>query len=160
MATEFFAKIGDIKGESQDDKHKDEIEIVRWSWGMSHDSSPLAGGGGASGKARFADFVFTHAFDKASPVLMKACVTGEHLKAVTITGRKAGQGPQDYLVVILSDVIITSVTPSGSPEDSGTAETVSLQYAKVDVDYKAQKPDGSLDAGTRFKYDLKTNKEG
>jgi type VI secretion system secreted protein Hcp len=35
---------------------------------------------------------------------------------------------------------------------------VSLAFAKVDLQYKAQKPDGSLDAGVHFKYDLKANK--
>ena len=39
-------------------------------------------------------------------------------------------------------------------------ESVSLAFAKVDLEYKPQKPDGSLDAGIHFKYDIKGNKEG
>ena len=34
-ATDIFAKIGDIKGESADDKHRDEIEVLAWSWGLT-----------------------------------------------------------------------------------------------------------------------------
>ena len=29
MASDIFAKLGDIKGESIDDKHKDEIEVLK-----------------------------------------------------------------------------------------------------------------------------------
>jgi type VI secretion system secreted protein Hcp len=28
MAMDIFAKLGDIKGESTDDKHKDEVEVL------------------------------------------------------------------------------------------------------------------------------------
>ena len=58
----------------------------------------------------------------------------------------------------MSDVIITSVTQGDSPD--GGAESVSLVFAKVDLEYRPQKADGSLDAGIHFKYDLKTNKAG
>ena len=72
------------------------------------------GGGGGEGKASFNDFNFTHHVDKASPVLLKACATGEHIKEATITVRKAGKGQQEYLIIKMNDVIITSVNPSGS----------------------------------------------
>ena len=74
--------------------------------------------------------------------------------------RKAGKGQLDYLVVKLSDVLITSVAMSVSVDDPTTAESVSLQAAKVDLEYKSQKADGSLDAGLHFKYDIKANKVG
>ena len=90
MASDIFAKIGDIKGESPDDKHKGEIELLSWSWGVTQSGTMAHGGGGGEGKANFNDFNFTHHIDKASPVLMKACATGEHIKEATITVRKAG----------------------------------------------------------------------
>ena len=110
MASDIFAKIGDIKGESLDDKHKDEIEVLSWSWGVTNAGTRRGGGGGGAGKASFHDLSFTHNIDKASPVLMQACATGEHLKEATITHRKAGKGQQEFLIVKMSDVIITSVT--------------------------------------------------
>ena len=66
-----------------------------------------SGGGGGSGKANFNDFNFTHHIDKASPVLMKACATGEHIKEATITVRKAGKGQQEFLIIKMNDVLIT-----------------------------------------------------
>jgi type VI secretion system secreted protein Hcp len=160
MASDIFAKIGDIKGESLDNKHKDEVEVLSWSWGVSHSGSIAHGGGGGTGKASFNDFSFTHHIDKASPVLMKACATGEHIKEATITARKAGKGQQEYLIIKLNDIIITSVNPSGSGDVAATAENVVLRFAKVDLEYKPVKADGSLGAGLHFKYDVKTHKEG
>lgn len=159
MASDIFAKIGDIKGESLDDKHKDEIEVLSFSWGVTNSAVISGGGGGGAGKATFHDLSIVHNLDKASPLLLKACATGAHIKDATITHRKAGKGQQEYLIVKLNDVIITGVTHGGAAGQP-ISENVTLAFAKVDLEYKAQKPDGSLDAGIHFKYDLKSNKEG
>jgi type VI secretion system secreted protein Hcp len=158
MASDIFAKLGDIKGESLDDKHKDEIEVLSYSWGVTNAGSMAHGTGGGEGKASFHDLSFVHNIDKASPVLMQACATGTHLKEATITHRKSGKGQHEYLVVKMNDVIITGVTHGGGTD--GHQENVSLAFAKVNVEYKPQKADGSLDAGIHFKYDLKAQKEG
>ena len=109
MASDIFAKIGDIKGESLDAKHKDEIEVLSFSWGVTNGGGSPAGGGGGAGKATFQDLSIVHAIDKASPKLLSACATGVHLKDATITHRKAGKGQQEYLIVKMNDVIITGV---------------------------------------------------
>jgi len=159
MASDIFAKLGDIKGESIDDKHKDEIEVLSFSWGVANPGSMIAGGGGGAGKATFQDLTIVHHIDKASPLLMKACATGAHLKEATITHRKAGRAQQEFLIIKMNDVIVTSVIHSGTT-DQPASESVSLAFAKVDLQYKANKHDGSLDAGIHFKYDLKANKIG
>jgi len=158
MAVDVFLKLGTIKGESKDSKHEGEIDILSWSWGISQTGSVGKGGGGGAGKANFSDLNIMHALDKASPVLMKACATGEHIADATLVARKAGKGQQEYLIVKMNDILITSVQPSGSSEEP--MESVSMQCAKVDLEYKPQKPDGSLDAGLHFKYDIVANKEG
>ena len=159
MAPDIFAKIGSIKGESLDAKHKDEVEVLSWSWGVSQTGGTGPGGAGGTGKASFTDFHLTHQIDKASPLLMAACATGAHITDATITARKAGKGQQEFLIIRMNDILITSVQPSLSDGQVG-AESVSLQPAKVDLEYRPQKPDGSLDAGVHFKYDIKLNKEG
>jgi type VI secretion system secreted protein Hcp len=157
MASDIFAKLGDIKGESLDSKHKDEIEVLSYSWGVTNAGSMAHGSGGGEGKATFHDLSFVHKIDKASPVLMQACATGVHIKEATITHRKAGKEQHEYMIVKLNDVIVTGVTHGGSGD--GHSENVSLSFAKVAVEYKPQKADGSLDAGIHFKYDLKAQKE-
>lgn len=158
MAVDVFLKLGDIKGESKDSKHAGEIDVLSWSWGVSQTGSMAYGGGGGAGKASFADLSFMHTVDSSSPVLMTKCATGEHIKEGTLVARKAGKGQQEYLIIKMNDILITSVQPSGSNEHP--VESVSLQYAKVNLEYKPQKPDGSLDAGIHFKYNVKENKEG
>src|SRR6478736_5966474 len=130
MATSMFARIGAIKGESRDAKHKDEIEVLSWSWGLSQSGTAGQGGGGGAGKTSFHDFSFTHHVDKASPSLMKACATGEHIKDATITLRKAGKGQQEYLVIKMTDVLVTSVSTSVSVEADAAIEGVALAFAK------------------------------
>jgi type VI secretion system secreted protein Hcp len=160
MAQDIFLKLGDVKGESHDDKHKDEIDVLSWSFGVSQAGSGHAGGGHGVGKASFQDLQFMHQYDKASPTLMKICATGEHIKKGVLIQRKAGKGQQEFMVVTMEDVLVSSVQPSGSGGDGQTLEAVSLNFAKIEIEYKPQKPDGSLDAGVKFKYDLKANKEG
>ena len=113
------------------------------------------GGGGGEGKASFHDFNFTHHVDKASPVLMKACATGEHIKEATITRAQGRQGPAG--VPDHQDERrhrhqrrAGRLRRRRAPSESGR-----LQFAKVDLEYKPQKADGSLDAGLHFKYDIK-----
>ena len=159
MATDIFAKIGDIKGESVDAKHKDEIEVLSFSWGVANSGSETPGGGGGAGKATFQDLSIVHGIDKATPALLKACATGLHIKDATITHRKAGTGQQEYLIIRLNDVTITAVSHAGA-EDQPYAESVSLKFAKVDLEYKPQRPDGTLDEGLHFKFELKANKVG
>ena len=157
MAGDIFAKIGDIKGESQDPRHRDEIEVLSWSWGVMQSVAPATRTGGGSGKATFLDLTFVHKLDKASPILFKTCATGTHMPEAVLTVRKAGGGQQEYLVVKMSEVVITGVqtSVSGGPDLS---ETVSLTFAKVELEYRPLKPDGSLDVGVVFKYDLKQNR--
>jgi type VI secretion system secreted protein Hcp len=160
MASDIFAKIGDIKGESADDKHKDEIEVLSFSWGVTNSATIGGGGGGGGvGRATFHDLSFTHTIDKASPRLLQACATGTHLKEATITHRKAGKGQQEFLVIKMNDIIITGVS-LGDSSAGGTSENVTLAFAKVDLEYKPQRPDGSLDQGIHFKFDIKANKDG
>ena len=157
MAFDIFAKLGDIKGESLDAKHKDEIEVLSYSWGLSNSAPAVPGGGGGAGKATFQNISIVHHVDKASPSLLQACATGLHLKEATITHRKAGKTPQEYLIVKMNDVLVTGVAHAG-PNDQPLSETVTLSFAKVDFDYRAQKPDGSSDVEQHFKFDLQTNK--
>ena len=159
MAERWFLKIDGIVGESPDANHKDEIDVVSWSWGVSQ-SGTFGHGGGGAGKASFTDFNFTHHVDKASPLLMKACATGERLEDATITVRKAGKGQQEYLIITMSDLLVTSVSTSAAAVGDAPLEGVVLTFAKVDLEYKPQRPDGALDVALHFRYDVKAQKEG
>jgi type VI secretion system secreted protein Hcp len=159
MATDIFAKIGDIKGESTDIKHKDEVEVLSWSWGMTQSEGGSPGGGGRAGRTSFSDFQFTHRIDRSSPLLMSACATGRHIKDAIVSNRKGGKGQQDYLIIKMNDILVTSVQPAVTTTGD-SVESVSLKLARVDLEYRPQRPDGSADAGVFFKFDIRNNKEG
>ncbi len=158
-AVDYFIKFDGIKGESADAKHKDEIDVESWSWGETHAGAATSGGGGGAGKVSMQDFHFVMRLNRASPGLMKACATGEHIKTATLAGRKAGKGQQDYLTFKFHDVLVSSVQTGGS-EDTDVLPTdqVSFNFAKLEVEYKPQKADGSLGSAVQFRYDLKANK--
>jgi len=159
MASDIFAKIGDIKGESVDVKHPGEIEVLSFSWGVTNTGTIGSGGGGGAGRATFKDLSIVHNVDKATPRLLEACATGVHLKDATITERKAGKGQQEYLIIKMNDVIVTGVALSDTSVEAGS-ETVSLAFANVDLQYRPLKADGSLDVGIHFKFDIQAHKGG
>ena len=153
---DMFMMIVSILGESTDRQHVDEIEVLSYSWGVTQTGSGIGGGGGGAGKAIFDDLIFSHKVDKASPKLLVSSASGEHLKKTVLTVRKAGGVDQpDYLKITLEDVLISSVKQNGSG-DSPT-ETVSLNFGKIEIEYKPQKPDGTLDAPVKGGWDLKAN---
>jgi type VI secretion system secreted protein Hcp len=160
MAVDYFLKLDGIEGESTDNKHAKEIDLEAWSWGESQTGSSVpGGGGGGAGKVSMQDFSFVMKFNKASPKLMLACATGKHIKSARLAVRRAGQGQQDYLTFTFLDVLVSSYQTGGA-EASGLTpvDQVSLRYAKIEVEYKTQKPDGTLIVAGQFKFDLKQNK--
>src|SRR6267378_4032700 len=113
MAADMFLKLDDIKGEARDATHKDEIQVVNWSWGMNQSGSMHTGTGGGSGKVKVNDLTFTKHVDKSSPNLIMACCTGRHFKESTLTIRKAGDKPLEYLKIKMKDVLVSFVSTGG-----------------------------------------------
>jgi type VI secretion system secreted protein Hcp len=158
-AVDYFIKLDGIKGESADAKHKDEIDVESWSFGETNTAgSSGGGGGGGAGKVSMQDFHFTMHLNRASPALMKACATGQHIKEATLSARRAGKGQQEYLTFKFRDVLVSSFQSTGTEELAAPTDSVSLAFAKIEVEYKPQKSDGSLGSPVAFRYDLKANK--
>jgi len=155
----YFLKIDGIEGESQDNTHKGEIEIETWSWSENQTDRSSNGGGGGAGKIQMQDFQFTMRMNKASPKLLLACASGEHLKKATLTGRIAGKEAQEFLQIGFTDIVVsffqTGVSSGGSllPEDH-----VSLHFSTIQYQYRARKADGSLDNLIQVGWDLKQNR--
>ena len=91
-ASDIFIKIANIDGESKDAKHKDEIEVLSWSWGLI---GPTRNSPGVPqrpvGPARDAcaqEIFLTKNVDAASPLLMANAALGTTLKDATLALRK------------------------------------------------------------------------
>lgn len=156
---DYFLKIDGIDGESPDEKHKNELQIMSWSWGESNSGSHVQGGGGGAGKVSMQDVHFTTSMNKATPKLMLACATGQHIKNAKLTCRKAGGNQEEYLVITFSDLLVSSYQTGGSGGDVTPVDQFSLNYTKIEFEYKPQKADGTLDAPVKAGYDLKANKK-
>ena len=159
MAIDYFMRIDGVSGESLDSKHKGEIEVESWSWGESNPAQPGGGGGGAAGKVQMQDLVFTTRFSKASPQLILACASGKHFKDAVLTARKAGKGQQEFLTFSLSDVLVSTYQTGGAGGDVLPGDAVSLNFSKIQVEYKPQNPDGSLGSSIKAGWDVKQNKQ-
>jgi type VI secretion system secreted protein Hcp len=120
MAVDFYLKIDSIDGESQDSKHKNEIEILSWSWGATNRGTAATGGGMGQGKVAMRDIFFVKGIDKASAKLMLACASGQHIKSAVLVCRKAGKEQQEYLKLTFSDVLVSSYQQGPGSQPSGT----------------------------------------
>jgi type VI secretion system secreted protein Hcp len=160
VAVDYFLKIDGVPGESADSKHKGEIQLESFSWAEASPggAGPGGGGGGGAGKVQMQDLVVSMVVSKASPKLMLACATGKHYKEAVLTARKAGKTQQEFLVFKFKDVVVTSYQIGGSDLSDAPMDQASLGFSTIQMEYKPQKSDGSLDAPVKAGWDLKQNK--
>jgi len=160
MAADIFLKIADIKGESRDDKHKDEIEVLSWSWGMTQSGTIHGGGSAGSGKANVQDLMITKHVDRSTPILLKTCLSGAHLKDATLTVRRnTGGKALEYVKIKMKGAVISSINASGSGPDERASEQLGINFAQVEFEYVPAKPDGSAEPGVLATWDLNKNTE-
>jgi type VI secretion system secreted protein Hcp len=155
---DYFLKVDGVEGEAQDSKHKNEIDVESWSWGQVNRGESSDRGGSGAGKVAMQDFHFVMKVNKATPKLMQHCATGQHIKEATLTCRKAGKEQQEYLKIKLSDLIVSSYQTGGSNADVVPVDQISLNFSKIEYEYKEQKPDGTLGGTTKAGYDMKHQK--
>lgn len=154
---DIFLKINGIAGESRDVAHNGQIEVISWRWKMAQQSPMMSGSGGGAAKATINDLQFIHEIDRASPNLMRYCLTGRHIPEAILTVRKAGGMPLDFLKITMGDVVITSVEPIVF--DNNYNEHVSLSFARVKEEYKVQGDLGTTAGTVTASFDIKENLE-
>jgi type VI secretion system secreted protein Hcp len=97
--------------------------------------------------------------NKATPVLMLSCASGKHIPTTVLSCRKAGTEQQEYLKITMSDLLISSYQTGGSSGDVIPIDTISLNFSKIEYEYKEQKPDGSLGGPVKAGWDVKKNEK-
>ena len=162
-AVDYFLQIAGVEGESTDAKHKGWIDVDSWSWGESRPAPPPPTGGAGNagaGRVQVQDLHFVTRVSKASPKLFLACATGQHFKEARLVGRKAGKDQQEFLTWTFSDLLVTGYQTGGAEGgDVLPGDQVSVNFAKLKVEYRAQKADGTLAAPVSAGFDVKTNKQ-
>lgn len=158
MAVDMFLKLDDVKGESRDSKHKDEIEVLAWSWGMTQNGTMHIGTGGGAGKVNIQDISITKYIDKSTPNLALYCCNGKHFKEGVLVVRKAGEKPVEYLKITMKEILVSSVSTGGSGGEDRLTENISLNFASFKTEYVPQKPDGSADATITASWHIAENR--
>jgi len=157
VAERWFLELDGIAGESTVVGHEGELDVVAWSWGVTHAGAPPAGGGAGAGKATFQDLLVTTRISKASPPLFLACATGRHLRTAKLSGVRDSGGPaRDVLRYELDDVTVTSVQ-HGDNEESMPTERLALRYSKLRVTYVPQTATGAPGPAVTAGFDVKAN---
>jgi type VI secretion system secreted protein Hcp len=152
-SVDYFLQIDGVEGESQDDKHKNQIEILSYSWGAQAVIDPLTG----AGKFVRSDFQIPKLLDKSSPKLAQACANGTHFPKATLTMRKSGGVQIEFVRYIFEDILVTGHTVAGDVNGDRPAEIVSLNFAKVGIEYFTIAPLGTIDARDAFAWDFVLN---
>jgi type VI secretion system secreted protein Hcp len=148
---DLFLKIEGIEGESQDPKHKGELQLLSVSKTVENSVARGAGATEGRGTSVWRDAVFTMHVDKAWPKLFMACFTGERLKKAVLTLRKAGKQQQEFLKITFSDVLVSRVEILGNKNGSAVPSVLfAFNYAHIEEEYKAQKPDGTLTGAIKY----------
>jgi type VI secretion system secreted protein Hcp len=157
-AFDYFLKIDGILGESTDAKHKDEIEVLSWSWGETQEIAPSTSGGSGAGKVAMTDLHVSANISKASPQLLLACASGKHIKSAVLAGRRgAGKTQAEFLTFSLSDVLVSGYQTGGATAEA-PLDSISLNFSKIEVTYRQQTAKGSPGPPIRVGWDRKTNK--
>lgn len=156
---DYFLKIDGVPGESTDHKHKDEISVLSFSWSETQPTSGEVGLGRGSGKVQMGEFQFTSQVNKASPLLALKCANGEHIKSAVLVCRRAGKDQQEYFTVKLADILISSYQVGGSQGDVVPTDQFSLNFSKIEWEYKPQGATGALGGPVKAGYNLKEQKQ-
>lgn len=158
MAIGMFLKLGDIEGDSQDDRHHGEIDVTAWSWGLTRAETMHAGPGGGAGKVSVQDLSLTKYVDRSTPALILACCTGKHFAEALLTVRKGGDRPLEYLKIAMKDVLVSSTITGNASEGGLATETVILHFAEFRLEYTPQKSDGSAAAVITAAWNIARNR--
>lgn len=158
MAVDMAIKFeGGNSAEGESKAFDKQVDVLAWSWGMSQSGTMHTATGGGAGKVNVQDLSFTKYVDKASPKLQLACCDGTHYDKATLTVRKAGGKQEEYLKVTMEELIVTSVSTGGSGGEDRLTENVSLNFAKVKVEYFSQDAKGKVAPAGDYTWNIATN---
>ncbi len=139
------ARSGNVLGESSDEFHLNEIDILGWSWGMN--TSGAMTGSGTGAKSALSAINFTKLVDSATAPLMSVMRNNELIKEAKLTVRKAGGVQLEFLIITVMQGRIISYHIA-APSGPVVTEEFSIAFEKIDVEYKAQAQTGGAKSGS------------
>ncbi|MFB9224629.1 Hcp family type VI secretion system effector [Paracoccus cavernae] len=161
MAVDFFLKLSNnIRGESQDDTHRDEIDVLGWNWGLTQSGTTHLGKGGGGGKVNVSDLHLTKYVDLATNDLIKRCASGEHIESGELVVRKSGGNkPVEYMKIAMKNIMISSYNTGGQKDGlDRVQESLSLNFRSFEVTYTTQDDNGGAGAETTAGWEIAENR--
>jgi type VI secretion system secreted protein Hcp len=146
----------DVKGESAVDGFKDMIDVESYSFGCSNSGSAAEGGGAGAALASFQDLTFTMNVNKASPTLMLAAGTGQHYGKGVLHIRKQGGKQEEFQTITVTEFLVSHYSSSAS--GGSGMDSFSINYAKIEYEYKTQDAKGAVGKPVKTGWDLKARK--
>lgn len=161
-AVDIFLKIDGIEGDSVVQGHEGEIDVLGWGWQLSQTGTMHTGTGGAAGASQIGDISIIKNSDSASPALYLSVMKGTFIPEAILTIRKSGGAdkPVPFMVITMTEVLVTSARPGGSAGDAIPVEQITLNFAKIKIEYFSQNPDGTAGSPVEVIYDIRTGTEG
>lgn len=164
---DYFLKIDGVEGESPDQAYPGYIQLQAWQWAEENSGRWGFGSGGGAGKVEMKDFEFLMVTNKASPKLFLMCATGDHIDEAKLICRKSGAGQQDFMIVTFSNCLVSSFRTVGNipvnvaNNDRSSfvlpVDEIKINFARIEVEYREQRNDGTMGAVIKAGYDLKLN---
>ncbi len=170
---DIFLKLDGIEGESEAKGHEKEMVVLSYEQAIEHPGGSPVGGGGAAGKTVFSGVRFRKPLDKGSVPLLLACASGLHVKEALFTFRRAGTAV-DFYKVRLEDVVVTRIvqragtgvqyplsfdTLTTGADSAGFLDEATVDYAKIQWEYRTFGADGKLTGTVTGGWDLRLNKK-
>jgi len=152
-----FLKVDGIKGESTDDKHKDEIDVLNYTFTVSNKVSFPQGTDGEAGKSETTAIRVTKCVDASTPSLVRACCKGTRIAEIKLVVRRANGTPLEYLAYTMKSAFVSSVMPYGSNGDTKIIEEVFFTFAELHIDYETQDGEGRQSTHHAMGYNFATN---
>lgn len=165
MALDCFLKLDGIEGESFDKQHEKEIDLLSFSFAMSSPRDYESHQ--ATRRVSFNDADFTCYINVAYPRLCNACASNQKIKEATLSLRKSGTGKNlgrtlEYAKIRLKDVHISKCQLFGQEHEGEKSDlpvvSFSLNFGKIEWEYREQLSTGGLQGPVTFNYDLMSGK--
>lgn len=158
-----FLKLGDIKGESTDAKHKDQIDILSFtqSWINTYEGGAGGGGGAGAGKMQCGAITLMKEIDMSSPLLLKGVATGQHYKDAVISFQSTnsiGRTATDYYTITMDTVFVTELSQTDERDPNRIFEKLVLNAQVFTFKFQPQNAKGTFGDPVTFQWDCSQNK--
>ncbi len=161
MACDIYMKLDGIPGECHDSKHKDWIQVLSFSHGLSMSGSMYSGGGQSThGRVDMTDVSVMKRVDNSTPKLAWTLASGSHVKSAIIEFCQSTKEKHVFMKYSFEDIVLSSLQPSASASGDFPMESLAFRFSKIEWEYTPLNEKGGKLPSSKSWWDVKENKGG